>query len=162
VLAHRHRSGEAPEPARRGSGRGGPRMNQETDRRAATSAGERGGCPGILTPGRATPERAVLSPFAARPSRTLASRPRPGVPCASGERADPADCPGARGLTGFAALYYNSTSSSRQESDGMAALHFIWDLEDDPEGNVRHIAEHGVTPEEVEEVLIEYYEHSTF
>jgi hypothetical protein len=29
----------------------------------------------------------------------------------------------------------------------------IWDLEDDPTGNVRHIAEHDVTPEEVEEVL---------
>ena len=29
----------------------------------------------------------------------------------------------------------------------------IWDLEDDPRGNVQHIAEHGVTPEEVEEVL---------
>ncbi len=29
----------------------------------------------------------------------------------------------------------------------------VWDLEDDPEGNVQHIAEHGVTPEEVEEVL---------
>ena len=29
----------------------------------------------------------------------------------------------------------------------------VWDLEDDPNGNVRHIAEHGVTPEEVEEVL---------
>jgi uncharacterized DUF497 family protein len=29
----------------------------------------------------------------------------------------------------------------------------IWDLEDDPEGNVQHIAEHGVTIEEVEEVL---------
>jgi uncharacterized DUF497 family protein len=29
----------------------------------------------------------------------------------------------------------------------------IWDLEDDPDGNIRHIAEHGVTVEEVEEVL---------
>jgi len=29
----------------------------------------------------------------------------------------------------------------------------IWDLEDDPQGNTQHIAEHGVTPEEVEEVL---------
>lgn len=32
-------------------------------------------------------------------------------------------------------------------------LEVIWDLEDDPDGNVQHIAEHGVTPEEVEEVL---------
>ncbi|MEO8496285.1 MAG: BrnT family toxin [Planctomycetota bacterium] len=29
----------------------------------------------------------------------------------------------------------------------------IWDLDDDPAGNVLHIAEHGVTKEEVEEVL---------
>jgi hypothetical protein len=29
----------------------------------------------------------------------------------------------------------------------------IWDLEDDPQGNIQHIAEHDVTPEEVEEVL---------
>lgn len=28
-----------------------------------------------------------------------------------------------------------------------------WDLEDDPDGNVQHIAEHGVTVEEVEEIL---------
>jgi len=27
----------------------------------------------------------------------------------------------------------------------------IWDLEDDPDGNFHHIAEHGVAPEEVEE-----------
>lgn len=35
----------------------------------------------------------------------------------------------------------------------MAYETIIWDLEDDPEGNVQHIAEHGVTVEEVEEVL---------
>jgi uncharacterized DUF497 family protein len=29
----------------------------------------------------------------------------------------------------------------------------IWDLEDDPDGNIAHIALHGVTVEEVEEVL---------
>jgi hypothetical protein len=29
----------------------------------------------------------------------------------------------------------------------------IWDLEDDPQGNFQHIAEHDVTPEEVDEVL---------
>ena len=29
----------------------------------------------------------------------------------------------------------------------------IWDLPDDPDGNVAHCAEHGVTPEEVEEVF---------
>lgn len=29
----------------------------------------------------------------------------------------------------------------------------IWDLEDDPNGNLQHIAEHGVTQEEVQEVF---------
>ena len=29
----------------------------------------------------------------------------------------------------------------------------IWDLEDDPNGNVRHCAEHGIGQEEVEEVM---------
>ena len=29
----------------------------------------------------------------------------------------------------------------------------LWDLDDDPNGNVRHCAEHGVTKAEVEEVL---------
>lgn len=29
----------------------------------------------------------------------------------------------------------------------------IWDLEDDPDGNTAHIAEHGITQDEVEDVL---------
>jgi uncharacterized DUF497 family protein len=29
-----------------------------------------------------------------------------------------------------------------------------WDMEDDPQGNVKHIAEHGISMEEVEEVLL--------
>jgi hypothetical protein len=29
----------------------------------------------------------------------------------------------------------------------------IWDVDDDPDGNVQHIAEHGLTKEEVDEVL---------
>ena len=29
----------------------------------------------------------------------------------------------------------------------------LWDLPDDPEGNVQHCAEHGITMEEVEEVF---------
>ena len=29
----------------------------------------------------------------------------------------------------------------------------LWDLDDDPDGNVQHCAEHGVTKEEVEEVF---------
>jgi uncharacterized DUF497 family protein len=32
-------------------------------------------------------------------------------------------------------------------------LRIIWDDENDPTGNVQHIAEHGVSVEEVEEVL---------
>ncbi len=35
----------------------------------------------------------------------------------------------------------------------MTDVIIIWDLEDDPDGNVQHIAEHGITVEEVEEVL---------
>lgn len=30
----------------------------------------------------------------------------------------------------------------------------LWDLDDDPSGNVQHIAEHGVTQDEVEQVLL--------
>jgi uncharacterized DUF497 family protein len=29
----------------------------------------------------------------------------------------------------------------------------IWDLDDDPDGNVQHCADHGVSKEEVEEVI---------
>jgi hypothetical protein len=29
----------------------------------------------------------------------------------------------------------------------------IWDLDDDPEGNVQHCAQHGVSTDEVEEVF---------
>lgn len=29
----------------------------------------------------------------------------------------------------------------------------LWDLDDDPDGNVEHCAEHGISKEEVEEVL---------
>lgn len=35
----------------------------------------------------------------------------------------------------------------------MAYQFIIWDLDDDPDGNVQHCAEHGVGKEEVEEVL---------
>lgn len=38
----------------------------------------------------------------------------------------------------------------------MASLRFIWDLEDDPEGNVQYIAEHGITMDEVEEVIAKH------
>lgn len=29
----------------------------------------------------------------------------------------------------------------------------LWDLDGDPDGNVQHIAEHGITVDEVEDVL---------
>ncbi len=35
----------------------------------------------------------------------------------------------------------------------MAFESILWDLDDDPDGNVQHCAEHGVTMEEVEEVF---------
>jgi len=35
----------------------------------------------------------------------------------------------------------------------MAFESIIWDLDDDPDGNSRHCAEHGLTKEEVEEVF---------
>jgi hypothetical protein len=34
----------------------------------------------------------------------------------------------------------------------------IWDLAQDPDGNVQHIAEHGITVEEAEEVVRDRYE----
>ena len=37
----------------------------------------------------------------------------------------------------------------------MTAVRIIWDLVDDPDGNVQHIAAHGITVEEVEEVLLD-------
>jgi uncharacterized DUF497 family protein len=35
----------------------------------------------------------------------------------------------------------------------MAFDAIIWDLDDDPDGNVQHCGEHGITTEEVEEVF---------
>lgn len=35
----------------------------------------------------------------------------------------------------------------------MGFSRFLWDLEDEEQGNVQHIAEHGLTPDEVEDVL---------
>ena len=37
----------------------------------------------------------------------------------------------------------------------MTDARIIWDLTDDADGNVQHIAEHGITVEEVEEVLLD-------
>jgi hypothetical protein len=44
----------------------------------------------------------------------------------------------------------------------MFGAHVIWDLPDDPEGNVGHIAEHGISPGEVEEVLLDPDSDTTF
>ncbi len=33
-------------------------------------------------------------------------------------------------------------------------MQIIWDLDDEPDGNVQHIAEHGLTKEEVDDVLM--------
>lgn len=38
----------------------------------------------------------------------------------------------------------------------------IWDLQDDPRGNTQHIAEHGVTLEEVEDVLNDWNSRTTY
>lgn len=35
----------------------------------------------------------------------------------------------------------------------MPVIDVIWDLPDDPDGNVQHIAEHGLVPSDVEYVL---------
>ena len=35
----------------------------------------------------------------------------------------------------------------------MAYIEIIWDLDDDADGNVQHILEHGVSKDEVEEIL---------
>ena len=37
----------------------------------------------------------------------------------------------------------------------MDDTHVVWDLEDDPDGNVRHIQERGITMDEVEDVLLD-------
>jgi uncharacterized DUF497 family protein len=39
----------------------------------------------------------------------------------------------------------------------MATISVIWDSDDDAGGNVQHIAHHGVTPAEVEEVLDDHH-----
>jgi hypothetical protein len=40
----------------------------------------------------------------------------------------------------------------------VAKVEFIWDLEEDLDGNVNHIAEHGITVVEAEEVVNKCYE----
>ena len=43
----------------------------------------------------------------------------------------------------------------------MAIRRAIWDMADDPRGNVRHLAEHGLTREDVEDVLFGVHELDT-
>jgi hypothetical protein len=43
----------------------------------------------------------------------------------------------------------------------MGDVQIIWDLEDEPHGNVQHLAEHGVTQEEFEEVLVNHHHEAT-
>ena len=43
----------------------------------------------------------------------------------------------------------------------MPFIDAIWDLPDDPEGNVQHIAEHGLTPIDAEHVLNHPERHAT-
>jgi uncharacterized DUF497 family protein len=40
----------------------------------------------------------------------------------------------------------------------MKIRHAVWDTEDDPRGNVRHLGEHGLTREDVEDVLFGVHE----
>jgi hypothetical protein len=43
----------------------------------------------------------------------------------------------------------------------MAIRYAIWDTEDDPQGNLRHVAQHGLTLEDVEDVLFGIHELGT-
>jgi uncharacterized DUF497 family protein len=46
------------------------------------------------------------------------------------------------------------------ESRAVVNVECIWDLADDPSGNVQHIGEHGITIEEAEEVVRARYEYA--
>lgn len=43
----------------------------------------------------------------------------------------------------------------------MAYVEIIWDLDDEPTGNVQHIAEHGLTKEDVEHALANLWDEDT-
>ncbi len=43
----------------------------------------------------------------------------------------------------------------------MAVESVVWDMDDEPGGNVQHIAEHGLTKEDVEDVLYGVHELDT-
>jgi hypothetical protein len=48
-----------------------------------------------------------------------------------------------------------SGRSGAEPRENARSLTIIWDIEDDPEGNVQHIQEHGLTREEAKEVLLD-------
>lgn len=41
-------------------------------------------------------------------------------------------------------------------------IQIIWDLENDPLGNVQHVAQHDVTPDEVEEILNDRHSRTAY
>ncbi len=43
----------------------------------------------------------------------------------------------------------------------MAIEDVIWDMDDEPDGNVQHISEHGLTKDDIEEVLYGIHELGT-
>ncbi len=43
----------------------------------------------------------------------------------------------------------------------MSSIQIVWDLSDDADGNVQHIAEHGVETSEVEQVLFSSVSNTT-
>jgi hypothetical protein len=54
------------------------------------------------------------------------------------------------------ALFYNSTDASQEFSTSDVAMDFDfveWDREDDPRGNTQHIADNGLSIDEVEDVI---------
>jgi uncharacterized DUF497 family protein len=58
------------------------------------------------------------------------------------------------GDAAWARYYHIATKCYTERYVTMAApLHVIWDDEDDPEGNVQHVAEHGLTTADVAHVL---------
>jgi hypothetical protein len=53
--------------------------------------------------------------------------------------------------TVFVVVYYNKHNGG----NGMDDVSVVWDLEDDPDGNVQHIGENDLTIDEVEDVLLD-------
>ena len=43
----------------------------------------------------------------------------------------------------------------------MPVAHLVWDLENDPDGNVQHIAQHGIDQQEVQQVIFSALSNTT-